>query len=85
MTKEKEITFEERKKSWLKISIIDEAEFDAKWEYQNQRQSKVPQPGQEAPNFELHLLDQNRKLTGEAVSLQSFRGTPVALFFCSYT
>jgi len=82
---EKEMSFEERKKSWLEISVIDEAEFDAKWKFQSERQSQVPQVGDKAPDFKLDLLGKDRKRSGETVSLRSLRGKTVALLFCSYT
>lgn len=85
MALEKELSFEERKKAWLEISAIDEAEFDAKWKFQTERQSKVPQPGWKAPDFELDLLDRRGKAKGQTITLESLRGKPVALFFCSYT
>jgi hypothetical protein len=82
---DKKLSWEERKREWLDISIIDEVEFDANWEYQVKRQSRVPQPGEIAPDFELDLLDKDRKRTGKKVQLNALRGKPVALVFASYT
>ncbi|MBT3990937.1 MAG: hypothetical protein HOG95_16025 [Rhodospirillaceae bacterium] len=80
-----QMTPEERKKSWLEISVIDEAQFDAMREEQAARQVKVPQPGDDAPDFEIDVLDPDRQRTGETVKLSNLRGKPVALMFGSYT
>ena len=82
---EKNLTWEERKREWLEISMIDEAQFDADRKLQGERQSEVPQPGDMAPDFELDLLDRGRKRTGDIVRLATLRGKPVALMFGSYT
>ena len=79
------MTPEERKQMWLSISDISEAEFDALGAEQETRQSKVPQPGAVAPDFELDVVTSQRKLTGEKVRLSAFRGRPVGLVFGSYT
>jgi len=81
----KNLTFEERKRTWLEISTIDEAQFDANWKFQSERQSGVPQPGDIAPDFELELLDKDLKRVGKTVQLSALKGTPVALMFGSYT
>ena len=80
-----QMTPEERKKSWLEISVIDEAQFDAMREEQAARQVKVPQPGDDAPDFEIDVLAPDRQRTGETVKLSNLRGKPVALMFGSYT
>ena len=54
-------------------------------EEQGARQVHVPQPGDDAPDFELDVLDPDRKRSGETVRLSSLRGKPVALMFGSYT
>jgi hypothetical protein len=82
---EENLTWEERKREWLEISMIDEAQFDADRKLQGERQSEVPQPGDMAPDFELDLLDRGRKRTGDIVRLATLRGKPVALMFGSYT
>ena len=82
---EENLTWEERKREWLEISMIDEAQFDADRKLQGERQSEVPQPGDMAPDFELDLLDRGRKRTGDIVRLTALRGKPVALMFGSYT
>ena len=82
---EENLTWEERKREWLEISMIDEAQFDADRKLQGERQSEVPQPGDMAPDFELDLLDRGRKRTGDIVRLAALRGKPVALMFGSYT
>ncbi|MBT3917612.1 MAG: hypothetical protein HN731_19275 [Rhodospirillaceae bacterium] len=76
---------EERKQSWLEISVISEEQFDAMREHQAERQSDVPQPGDDAPDFEIDVLDRDRQRTGETVQLSALRGKPVALMFGSYT
>ena len=81
----KNLTFEERKRTWLEISTIDEAQFDANWKFQSERQSGVPQPGDIAPDFELELLDKDLKRAGKTVQLSAVKGKPVALMFGSYT
>jgi hypothetical protein len=81
----KNLTFEERKRTWLEISTIDEAQFDANWKFQSERQSGVPQPGDIAPDFELELLDKDLKRAGKTVQLSALKGKPVALMFGSYT
>ena len=85
MKSEKEMTFEERKRTWLDISVINEAQFDALWKFQRERQSLVPQPGDVAPDFEIDVRDKKRSRTGETIHLASLRGKPVALLFGSYT
>jgi len=81
----KNLTFEERKRTWLEISTIDEAQFDANWKFQSERQSGVPQPGDIAPDFELELLDKDLKRAGKTVQLSALKEKPVALMFGSYT
>ena len=81
----KNLTFEERKRTWLEISTIDEAQFDANWKFQSERQSGVPQPGDIAPDFELELLDKDLKRAGKTVQLSALDGKLVALMFGSYT
>ena len=81
----KNLTFEEPKRTWLEILIIDEFQFDANWKFQSERQSGVPQPGDVAPDFELELLDKDLKRAGKTVQLSALKGKPVALMFGSYT
>jgi hypothetical protein len=80
-----QLTPEERKKMWLSISDITEAQFDALQAAQRARQAKVPQPGTMAPDFEADVLTRDHKRTGEKVRLGALRGTPVGLVFGSYT
>ena len=80
-----DLTMEERKKLWLSISDITEAELDAHFAAQNTRQAGVPQPGSQAPDFELDVLTRERQRTGERVRLSALRGKPVGLIFGSYT
>jgi hypothetical protein len=79
------MTPEERKRMWLSISDITEAQFDALQAAQQARQVRVPQPGTIAPDFELDVVTHHRKPTGERVRLSVLRGEPVGLVFGSYT
>jgi hypothetical protein len=79
------MTPEERKKMWLSISDITEAQFDALQEKQKARQVRVPQPGTTAPDFALDMVTWEWKRTGEKVRLSALRGQPVGLIFGSYT
>src|SRR5215472_4325646 len=79
------MTPEERKKMWLSISDISEAQFEALQAEQKARQASVPQPGTIAADFELDLVTRERKPTGERVRLSALRGQPVGLIFGSYT
>jgi hypothetical protein len=76
---------EERKRIWLQISDISEAEFDAHMAFQRARQADVPQPGSKALDFELDRLDRERRRNGETIRLSALHGKPVALIFGSYT
>ena len=76
---------EERKKLWLSISDISEAQFDALQEREKARQADVPQPGTAAPDFEIDVLTRDRKRTGEKMRLSSLKAKPVGLIFGSYT
>jgi hypothetical protein len=79
------MTLEERKKMWLSISDISEAQFDALQAEQKARQVRVPQPGAIAPDFELDVVRQDRRRTGERVRLSALHGQLVGLVFGSYT
>jgi hypothetical protein len=79
------MTPEERKRMWLSISDITEAQFDALQAAQLARQARVPQPGTVAPDFELEMVTHARKPTGERIRLSALRGWPVGLVFGSYT
>jgi hypothetical protein len=79
------MTPEERKRMWLSISDITEAQFDALRAEQEARQVRAPQPGATAPDFELDVVTRDRKPTGERVRLSALRGQPVGLVFGSYT
>ncbi len=81
----RQIPFEERKKVWLEISDMTEDAFDAMMAANKARQSRVPQVGTPAPDFEIERLDRDRKRTGEMVRLSALKGRPVALVFGSYT
>ena len=79
------LSFEEKKKHRLKISTIYDEEFDARQARQKARQPDVPQPGTPAPDFEIEVMDRERKRNGETVRLSNLRGKPVGLLFGSYT
>ena len=78
-------SFEEKRKIWIEISDISEAEFDAMQAANKARQSRVPKVGEAAPDFEIERLTPGRKRSGEYVRLSSLRGRSVALAFGSYT
>lgn len=78
-------TPEELKQMWLSISDISEAEFDNYQVWRRDRQSRVPQPGTAAPDFDLEELGADGKRSGGRVRLSALKGTPVALVFGSYT
>ena len=44
-----------------------------------------PKIGEEAPDFEVELLNEHGGRTGEMVKLSSYFGKPVGLIFGSYT
>lgn len=75
----------QRRKVWLEISDISEAEFEAHMAEETAREAIVPQVGSEAPDFVADVLDRHRKRTGEEVRLSELRGKPVGLVFGSYT
>lgn len=50
-----------------------------------EREKRVPQVGEEVPDFNLERLTPEGKRTGDYVMLSSLRGKPVALYFGSYT
>ena len=54
-------------------------------ELAGEREKRVPQVGDMAPEFELERLSGDGKRTGENVRLSSLRGKPVVLYFGSYT
>jgi len=79
------MTPEERKRMWLSISDISEAQFDALRAERTARQVRVPQPGTLAPDFELDVMTRDRRCTGERVRLSALQGQSVGLVFGSYT
>ena len=79
------MSMEQRRKVWLEISDISEAEFEAHMATQKAREAIVPRVGDLAPDFVAERLDRKRKRTGEMVRLSALRGRPVALAFGSYT
>ena len=70
---------------WLAISDITETQFDALRAEQEARQTRVPQPGVIASDFELDIVARDRRRTGERVRLSALCGQPVGLIFGSYT
>ena len=75
----------ERRKVWLEISDISEAEFDAHMAEEKAREAQVPQPGTIAPDFAADVLGENRQRTGEQVRLSDLRGKPAGIIFGSFT
>ena len=74
-----------RRKVWLEISDITEAEFEAHMAEEKAREAIVPKVGSAAPDFVADVLDRHRKRTGEQVRLSDLRGMPVGIIFGSYT
>jgi hypothetical protein len=78
-----------------RILSISEAELELRgWTREGMRQRYLdrmkrdlgsPQVGEEAPDFELELLNATGKRTGELMALSSLRDRPVGLIFGSYT
>ncbi len=54
-------------------------------ELADEREKRVPQIGDPAPDFELERLTDDGKRTDRRVRLSSLRGKPVLLYFGSYT
>lgn len=75
----------QRRKVWLEISNISEAEFEAHMAGEKEREAIVPRAGAEAPDFVADVLGPDRKRTGEQVRLSDLRGKPVGIVFGSYT
>ena len=75
----------ERRKVWLEISDITEAEFEAHMATQRAREADVPKVGGVAPDFVADVVDRARRRTGAQVRLSDLRGRPVGLVFGSYT
>jgi hypothetical protein len=75
----------QRRKVWLEISDISEAEFEAHMAEEKAREAIVPKVGSMAPDFVADVLDRQRKRTGETVRLSDLRGQPVGIVFGSYT
>ncbi len=75
----------EKRRVWIEISDITEAEFDAHIATQKAREAIVPKVGSRAPDFVADVLDRDRKRTGEQVRLADLRGQPVGIVFGSYT
>lgn len=79
------MNMEQRRKVWLDISDITEAEFEAHMAHEKAREAIVPTVGSEAPDFVADVLDRDHKRTGEQVRLLDLRGAPVGIIFGSYT
>ncbi len=75
----------QRRKVWLEISDISEAEFEAHMAEEKARETIVPKVGTMAPDFVADVLDRDRKKTGGQVQLSALRGKPVGIVFGSYT
>ena len=59
----------ERRKVWLEISDITEAEFEAHMATQRAREADVPKVGAVAPDFVADVVDRARRRTGAPVRL----------------
>ena len=78
-----------------RIVSITEAELELRgWTREGMRRRYLdrmkrdlgsPQVGEEAPDFELELLNATGERTGELIALSGLRDRPVALIFGSYT
>ncbi len=75
----------ERRKLWLEISDISEAEFDAHMATEKAREADVPKVASQAPDFVADVLGRDLGRTGEQVRLSELRGKPVGIVFGSYT
>ncbi len=75
----------QRRKVWLDISDISEAEFEAHMAEEKAREAIVPKVGTMAPDFVADVLGRDRRRTSETVTLSALRGKPVGLVFGSYT
>ncbi len=75
----------QRRKVWLEISDISEAQFEAHMAREKAREADVPAVGSLAPDFVADVLGRDRKRTGEQVQLSKLRGKPVGIVFGSYT
>ena len=79
------LTPEEKKKVWLEINDMTEAEFDQMMADNRARAVRAPKIGDPAPDFELERLGADRKPTGQSLRLAELHGRPVALAFGAYT
>lgn len=75
----------QRRKLWIQISDITEAEFKAHMAEETAREAIVPKIGSQSPDFVADVLGRDRKRTGERVRLSDLRGKPVGIVFGSYT
>ena len=72
---DEELEFRGRTREGMRKSYLERMERD----------KNSPQVGDEAPDFELELLDSNGGRTNDRLSLSSLRGKPVGLIFGSFT
>lgn len=66
-------------RGWNRQELIE------RWEKRLTQDLTTPAPGQNAPDFELELLGDTGKRSGDMLKLSSLRGKPVGLIFGSYT
>ena len=64
---------------------ITEEDFKVHQARMIEREKRVPQVGDKAPDFEIERLDEFGRRTGEPFRLSSMEGHTVALLFGSYT
>jgi hypothetical protein len=79
------LSMEERRKIWIEISDITADDLQHHMDEQKARETSVPQPGDDAPDFTADVLDRDRQRTGAQITLSALRGKPVGIFLGSYT
>ena len=74
------------KQEWLDTRGMTRDELRTLIEGRVTRDKKIsPKVGDDAPDFEVEVLDGQGKRTGEMIQLSSQFGTPIGLIFGSYT
>jgi hypothetical protein len=74
------------KQEWLDTRGMTRDELRILIEGRVIRDKKIsPKVGDDAPDFEVELLDERGKRTGEMMQLSSQFGKPIGLIFGSYT
>ena len=74
------------KQEWLDTRGMTRDELRTLIEGRVTRDKEIsPKVGDDAPDFEVEVLDGQGKRTGEMIQLSSQFGTPIGLIFGSYT